>query len=221
MDTHDPRFQNRTDAGKQLAIRLSRYARDPSVLILGLPRGGVPVAYEVAQALGAPLDICLVRKLGVPSQPELAMGAIAVGQRELSPDIIRQFGIDAATLEAVTSRELQELQRRDRTYRGHRPPPPIRDRTVILIDDGIATGSTIRAAIAVIKPQHPARLIVAVPVAPLSTCQELRSQVDEVVCLMMPTIFHAIGLWYQDFTQTDDETVCRLLASAIHPFQNS
>lgn len=213
MHTHYARFQNRMEAGQQLATRLKTYANRSDVLVLGLPRGGVPVAYEVAHALNLPLDICLVRKLGVPAHKELAMGAIASdGVRVLNYDVISWLGITSKTIDAVAARELRELQRRDRAYRGDRPQPEIRDRTVILVDDGIATGSTMRAAIGVLKPQHPARLIVAVPVAPPETCAEFRAEVDEVVCLMMPENFYAIGLWYEDFSQTTDDEVRQLLA---------
>jgi putative phosphoribosyl transferase len=212
MHIHYARFQNRTEAGRQLAARLKSYA-SPDVLVLGLPRGGVPVAYEVAKSLNAPLDICLVRKLGVPGHKELAMGAIASGGvRVLNYDVVSWLGISSKTIDQVAARELKELQRRDRVYRGDRPQPNVRDRTVILVDDGIATGSTMRAAISVIKPQQPARLIVAVPVASPQTCNDLRTEVDEVVCLMMPEAFYAIGLWYEDFSQTTDEEVRSLLA---------
>jgi len=213
MHAHYARFQNRTEAGQQLATRLKPYANRPDVLVLGLPRGGVPVAYEVAKTLNAPLDLCLVRKLGVPGHKELAMGAIASGGvRVLNYDVISWLGISGTTIDAVAARELQELQRRDRVYRGDRPVPNIRDRIVILVDDGIATGSTMRAAISVLKPQQPASLIVAVPVAPPETCDVIRAEVDEVVCLMIPEMFYAIGLWYEDFSQTTDEEVRDLLA---------
>jgi putative phosphoribosyl transferase len=167
MHTHYARFRDRVQAGQLLAERLKPYANRADVLILGLPRGGVPVAYEVAKALHAPLDVCLVRKLGVPTHKELAMGAIASGGvRVLNYDVISWLGISSRTIDEVAAQEFKELQRRDRAYRGDRPQAEIRDRTVILVDDGIATGSTMRAAIAVLKPQHPARLIVAIPVAP-------------------------------------------------------
>lgn len=213
MHIHYARFQNRTEAGKQLAASLKPYADRPNVLVLGLPRGGVPVAYEVAQALHAPLDICLVRKLGVPAHKELAMGAIASGGvRVLNYDVISWLGIAGKTIDAVAARELKELQRRDRAYRGDRPQPDVRDQIVILVDDGIATGSTMRAAISVLKPQQPQRLIVAIPVAPPETCEALKGEVDEVVCLLAPEAFYAIGLWYEDFSQTTDDEVRDLLA---------
>jgi putative phosphoribosyl transferase len=207
------RFRDRTEAGKQLATRLKAYTNQTDVLVLGLPRGGVPVAYEVARALNLPLDICLVRKLGVPGHSELAMGAIAAGGvRILNYDIIRGLGISDKMLERVAARELRELQRRDRVYRGDRPQPEIRDRTVILVDDGLATGATIRAAIAVLRSQQPKKIIVAVPVAPISAYQELETEVDEVVCLATPEPFYAIGLWYDNFSQTTDDQVRNLLA---------
>ncbi len=208
------RFQNRADAGRQLAARLRRYANRSDVLVLGLPRGGVPVAYEVAQALNAPLDICLVRKLGVPGQPELALGAIASGGVQvLNRDVIDGLGIAKSAIDAVVAQESKELQRRDRAYRGDRPPPAIGDRMVILVDDGIATGASMRAAIAVIASQAPAKLIVATPVAPPSTCDDLSLDVDEMVVVAMPVRLNAIGSWYADFAQTTDADVRHLLAT--------
>lgn len=213
MHIHYAQFQDRTEAGQQLAAQLKPYANRSDVLVLGLPRGGVPVAYEVARALNAPLDICLVRKLGVPGHQELAMGAIASGGvRVLNYDVISGLGISSKTIDAVAAKELKELQRRDRVYRGDQVQPEIRDRTVILVDDGIATGSTIRAAISVLKPQQPAQLIVAIPVAPPATCDQLSQEVNEVICLFKPEALYAIGIWYEDFSQTTDETVRYLLA---------
>ncbi|MFQ4135514.1 phosphoribosyltransferase [Nodosilinea sp. PGN35] len=207
------RFHDRADAGRQLAVRLRHYANRPEVVVLGLPRGGVPVAYEVAQALNASLDICLVRKLGVPDQPELAFGAIASGGVQvLNRDVLDERAIAGSAIDAVVAQELRELQRRDRAYRGDRPPPAIAGRVVILVDDGMATGATMRAAISVIGPQAPARLIVATPVAPPSTCRDLSLAVDEVVCVTMPASLHAIGSWYADFSQTTDADVRHLLA---------
>lgn len=215
MHAHYARFQNRTEAGQQLAIRLKAYTDRPEVIVLGLPRGGVPVAYEVAKALHSPLDICLVRKLGVPGHKELAMGAIASGGvRILNYDVISWLGITGKTIDEVAARELKELQRRDRTYRGNRPQLDVRNRIVILVDDGIATGSTMQAAISLLKPQNPSYLVVAVPVAPPETCKALRTVVDDVVCLITPETFYAIGLWYEDFSQTTDEEVHELLATS-------
>ncbi|HIK43937.1 MAG TPA: phosphoribosyltransferase [Leptolyngbyaceae cyanobacterium M65_K2018_010] len=206
-------FNDRTEAGRLLATQLGDYAQRPNVLVLALPRGGVPVAFEVARALQVPLDICLVRKLGVPGHSELAMGAIASGGvRVLNYDVVSSLGISSRTIDEVAAKELRELQRRDRAYRGDRPPPVIQDQMVILIDDGIATGATMRAAIAVLKSQHPQQIIVAIPVAPAETCQVLRQEVDRVVCLATPAPFYAIGLWYDNFAQTTDEEVCGLLA---------
>lgn len=220
MHTYRSRFKDRTDAGKALAMRLEKYANRSDVIVLGLPRGGVPVAYEVAKVLHVPLDICLVRKLGVPAHKELAMGAIASGGvRILNYDVVSWLGISGQSIDEVAARELKELQRRDRAYRGDRPQPDLRDRTIILVDDGLATGSTMRAAIAVLKPQHPGRVIVAVPVAPLETVRELSTEVDEVECLMTPESFYAIGLWYENFAQTTDEEVRECLAMSAQPHE--
>ncbi len=210
------RFCDRTHAGKELAARLKAYANRSDVLVLGLPRGGVPVAYEVANALNLPLDICLVRKLGVPAHKELAMGAIASGGvRVLNYDVISWLAISDQALEHVAARELRELQRRDRVYRGDRPQPDIRDHIILLIDDGLATGATMQAAVEVLKQQQPKEIVVAVPVAPLSRCQALEADVDRVVCLATPEPFYAIGLWYENFAQTTDEQVRSLLAKQL------
>lgn len=207
------RFHNRTEAGQLLAKQLTAFANAQDVLVLGLPRGGVPVAYEVAKALNVPLDICLVRKLGVPGREELAMGAIAAGGiRVLNDDVVENLQIKPETIEAVTKQELQELQRRDRNYRGQQPPPDISDRTIILIDDGIATGSTMLAAITTLQTQQPKQIIVAIPVAEPQVCEQLQTLVDKVVCLAMPKPLYAIGLWYHNFSQTSDAQVRELLA---------
>ncbi|MEA5550383.1 phosphoribosyltransferase [Anabaena cylindrica UHCC 0172] len=207
------RFHSRTEAGQILAQHLTAYAHREDLLVLGLPRGGVPVAFEVAKTLNAPLDVCIVRKLGVPGHKELAMGAIAGGgMGVLNYDVINALGIDREVIEIVAAEELQELQRRDRTYRGDAPPLNVKNKTVILIDDGIATGSTMRAAITILKQQQPTKIVVAVPVAPTSTYQELQLEVDEIVCLQTPKQMSAIGFWYEDFSQTTDEEVRALLA---------
>ncbi len=207
------RFRNRTMAGKLLAAKLTEYANRPDVLVLGLPRGGVPVAFEVAEALDAPLDICLVRKLGLPGHKELAMGALAMGGvRVINENIVDSLRISQQIIEQVTAVEMRELERRNRTYRDNRPPPEVKNHTILLVDDGIATGATIRAAIATLKQQQPQELVVAVPVAAAATCQELQAEVDKVVCVMTPEDLYAIGIWYENFEQTTDAEVCQLLS---------
>ncbi|MFS0517238.1 phosphoribosyltransferase [Nostoc sp. UIC 10607] len=206
-------FLNRTEAGKLLAAQLTEYANRPDVLVLGLPRGGVPVAFEVAKALNAPLDVCLVRKLGVPGHKELAMGALAMGGvRVINENVVDWLRISKETIDEVAAIEMRELDRRDRTYRGNHPPPKLKNHTILLVDDGIATGATIRAAIATLKKQHPRELVVAVPVAAASTCEELQAEVDKVVCVIMPEDLYAIGIWYEDFEQISDAEVSELLA---------
>lgn len=213
MITKMAKFVDRNEAGQLLATKLKLYANRSDVIVLGLPRGGVPVAFEVAKALHLPLDICLVRKLGVPGHKELAMGAIASdGVRVLNYDIVRDLGISSRKIDEVAAKELRELQRRDRAYRGDRTSPNLKDRTVILVDDGIATGASIRAAIAVLRAEQPRSIIVAIPVVPSSTCEELKAEVDRVVCLMMPEPFDAIAFWYDYFPQTTDEEVRKLLS---------
>lgn len=208
-------FLNRREAGRRLAEALAPYAEREDLLVLALPRGGVPVAYEVARALGAELDLLLVRKLGTPGQPELAMGAIASGGIEiLNPSVIQALGIDRDTIDRVTEKEYAELLRRERAYRGDRPPPAIEGRCVILVDDGLATGSTMRAAITAVRQRNPACIVVAVPVAPPDTVSTLRDEVDDVVVLLTPAWFSAVGQWYADFSQTTDEEVRRLLQAA-------
>ena len=205
-------FRDRYDAGRQLAERLTEYAGRSDVLVLALPRGGVPVACEVAATLDAPLDVFLVRKLGVPGQEELAMGAIASGGvRVLNEHVVEMVGVSDQEIDEVAAREQQELERREREYRNGRPAPRIRGRTVILIDDGLATGSTMRAAVQAVRRQGASRVVVAVPVAAASTCDEFRAEVDDVVCAVTPEPFYAVGLWYEDFSQTTDEEVRRLL----------
>jgi putative phosphoribosyl transferase len=206
------RFRDRRDAGRYVAEQLAEYAYHPNVLVLALPRGGVPVGYEVARALDAPLDVFLVRKLGVPGHEELAMGAIASGGVQvLNDEVLRTTNVPDAVIERVARREAGELERREREYRGDRPAPDVRGKTVILVDDGLATGSTMRAAAAALRQQLPARLIVAVPVAAAETCDDLRAEVDSVVCAITPEPFYAVGLWYDEFEQTSDEEVRELL----------
>ncbi|AGA28082.1 phosphoribosyltransferase [Singulisphaera acidiphila] len=208
-------FQDRYDAGRQLAGELVHYAGRPDVLVLALPRGGVPVAYEVARVLGVPLDLFLVRKLGVPGQKELAMGAIATGGvRLLNEEIVRRFGIPPEVIDRVTATERQELERREQVYRGDRPKPEVRGKTAILIDDGLATGASMRAAVAALRQMQPARTVIAVPIAAPSTCKEFQDEVDEVICARTPEPFYAVGLWYEDFSQTSDEEVRDLLTRA-------
>jgi predicted phosphoribosyltransferase len=208
-------FRDRREAGRVLAGMLGKYANRPDVVVLALPRGGVPVAYEVARQLGAPLDIFLVRKLGVPGYEELAMGAIASGGvRVLNDQLMEMLRIPDDIIDEVAAWEQRELMRRERLYRGDRPPPDVRGRTVILVDDGLATGSTMQAAIKALRQQQPARIVVAVPTSSPDVCEQLRSQADEVVCAITPEPFHAVGLWYEDFAQTTDEEVRDLLAGA-------
>lgn len=216
------RFRDRTEAGRLLAERLTAYANRPDVLVLALPRGGVPVAYEVARALGAPLDVFLVRKLGVPGYEELAMGAVATGGvRVLNDQIVAGLRIPDHVIEAVAASEQQELARRERLYRDDRPPPDVRHRTVILVDDGLATGATMQAAIKALRALQPVRIVVAVPTGSPETCEQLKAQADDVICAITPEPFHAVGLWYEDFTQTTDEEVRDLLARAARGSQGA
>jgi putative phosphoribosyl transferase len=208
-------FANRTEAGQQLALRLRQYANRDDVIVLGAPRGGVPVAFEVATDLKAPLDVFVLRKLGVPGREELAFGAIASGGVQiLDRDIVESLGISGLEIERVTRAEEQELERRERAYRGGRPPLAVGGLTVILVDDGIATGSSMRAAIRALRQMKPARIVVAVPVAPPSTCNRLQFEVDELVCLEMPEPFYGVGRFYDDFSQVSDEEVTKLLDRA-------
>lgn len=206
------RFLNRQDAGRQLAAKLAGYASDPNVLVLGLPRGGVPVAYEVARALQAPLDVFVVRKLGVPGHRELAMGAIASGGvRILNREIVDALRIPEAAVDAAAWHELQEIERQEMFLRGNAAVPQFSRRTLIIVDDGLATGSTMRAAIQALRQSHPARIVVAVPVAAAETVRRLRSEADSVICLSAPLDFRAVSMWYDDFSQTSDEEVRTLL----------
>jgi predicted phosphoribosyltransferase len=207
-------FPDRRAAGRALARGLGAYADRTDVIILALPRGGVPVGYELARALSAPLDVFLVRKLGVPGHEELGFGALASGGvRTLNDEVVRGLDIDEATIERVTAKEARELERRDRAYRGDRARPQVAGRVVILVDDGLATGSSMRVAIEAIRGQQPDRIVVAVPVAPPEACREIRDQVDEIVCLMTPEPLTAIGLWYEDFTPTSDDEVREILTA--------
>ena len=209
------RFKNRTEAGLFLAGLLSAYANRPDTLVLGLPRGGVPVAYEVATVLNAPMDVFVVRKLGVPGHEELAMGAIATGgARTLNHDVVDYLRIPDEVIDEVTEHEEQELERRERLYRDNRPARSPRDRMTILVDDGLATGSSMRAAALAVRQQQPSSIIIAVPVAASQTCDDLRGEADEVICGFTPDPFYAVGLWYEDFSQTTDEEVRELLARA-------
>lgn len=209
------RFANRSDAGRRLAQRLSKHARRPDAIVIGLPRGGVPVAYEVARALKLPLDVLVVRKLGAPGCRELAMGAIASGGMcVLNPGVIVELGITHAEIEAVAAAEREELIRRERLFRQGRPAPLLHDRVVILVDDGIATGSTVRAAIAAARAVRPKRIIVAVPIISDATAEELKRDVDEVVSVLTSDLLTSIGEWYEDFSQVTEGEVCALLEQA-------
>jgi predicted phosphoribosyltransferase len=208
-------YRDRIDAGRRLAEKLRGYAGRPKLIVLALPRGGVPVAFEVAKALDAPLDIFLVRKLGVPGHEELAMGAIASGGvRVLDTDLVERFGIPRDRIDAVTREEERELRRRERSYRGDRAPLDLRGRAVLLVDDGLATGSSMRAAIAAVRRLGPKEIVVAVPVAPAATCRDLAGLADDVVCVASPDPFLAVGRFYENFEQTTDEEVRDLLESA-------
>lgn len=212
----DAPFRNRAEAGCRLAQRLKQYAHHPQVIVLGLPRGGIPVAYEVATALRVPLDAYLVRKLGVPDHSELAMGAIASGGlRHLNTSILQECNIDPETLERVTQQEWKELQRRDLKYREGRLPLSFEGQIIILVDDGIATGATMLAALESLRQYRPKKIVVAVPVSPVETIETLNRLADEVVCLITPTPFNAVGEWYADFSQTSDDEVCHLLSQGL------
>lgn len=209
------RFANRAEAGRVLASMLTAYAGLAGTIVLALPRGGVPVGYEVATGLRLPLDIMLVRKLGVPGHEELAMGAIASGgARVLNEDVVGPLGIDAVTIDRVVEMEERELERREAVYRGGRPSPNVRDRTVILVDDGLATGSTMLVATRALRSRHPARIVVAVPTAAPMVCADIGQEADEIVCAMTPEPFYAVGLWYDDFSETTDDEVRELLRRA-------
>lgn len=209
------RFHDRFDAGRRLADALSHYAERRDAIVLALPRGGVPVAYEVARALRLPLDVFLVRKLGLPSHEELAMGAIATGGvRLLNREVVEAFGVTEEDIARVAAQEQVELERRERRYRGDRPAPDVAGRTVLLVDDGLATGASMRAAVMALRAEGPASVVAAVPVSAPEACDALRDIADDVVCAITPEPFHAVGLWYEDFTQTTDEDVHELLERA-------
>jgi len=211
----DMLFEDRTDAGRRLAQALGAYAGRSDLIVLALPRGGVPVAYEVARALKAPLDLLIVRKLGTPGNPELAMGAIASGGASvLNRDVVSMYRISGETIEQAAATERRELERRERLYRGDRPYPKLENRCIIVVDDGIATGATMRAGLAALRQQNPACIVVAVPLAPLDTVERLRAEVDEVICLTTPEPFFAVGQGYRDFSQTTDDEVREILAQS-------
>jgi predicted phosphoribosyltransferase len=213
-----PLFKDRADAGRRLAAKLASYAGRPDLMVLALPRGGVPVGYEVARALGAPLDVLVVRKLGVPGQTELAMGAIATGGvRVLNQSVLDSLGIPPTVVEVIAAREGQELERRERLYRGNRPPIDVRGRVAFLVDDGLATGATMHAAAAALRQLGPARIVVAAPAAARETCEMLRPHVDDVICAETPVPFLAVGEWYEDFGQVTDDEVQTLLHRAPAP----
>jgi len=208
-------FRDRHEAGRLLAGRLAIYADRPDVVILALPRGGVPVAFEIATALHVPLDVMVVRKLGVPGYEELAMGAIASGGVQVvNEEVMRNLGLSSAVLKSVAAMEHQELARRERLYRGERGSANVEGTTVILVDDGLATGSTMRAAVSALRQRRPARIVIAVPTAAPETCEELKAEVDEMICATTPTPFYGVGQWYDDFSQTTDEEVRDLLQQA-------
>jgi len=208
-------FRNRAHAGRLLAQKLRRYANRDDVIVLALPRGGVPVAFEVADELLAPMDVFLVRKLGVPGHEELAMGAVATnGIRVINDDVVSSLRLDDRAIDSVTAKELAELKRREQAYRGNLPEPDVRGRTVILVDDGLATGSSMRAAVRALAAMQPAKIVVAVPLASPDACEMLAREADEVLCAVTPEPFYAVGFWYDDFSQTSDDDVRALLAKA-------
>jgi len=205
-------FKTRKEAGQRLTSDLKEYANRPDVIVLGLPRGGVPVAYEVARGLNAPLDVWLVRKLGAPGHEELAMGAIASGStRILNKDVVRSLGVSEQAIDKVAAKEQQELERREKAYRGDQPPLELRDRTVLLVDDGVATGASMHAAAVALRQHDPKQIVAAVPVAAPETCKEFQVEVDKIICSETPQPFYAVGLWYDKFDQTTDQEVRDLM----------
>jgi putative phosphoribosyl transferase len=218
----DRAFPNRAEAGRLLAEKLKKYAGRDDVIVLGLPRGGVPVAYEVARALNVPLDVFIVRKLGVPGFEELAAGAIASGGvRVLNKDVLRALPNADEIIEDVTAKEMAEVERREQSYRDGRPAPELRDRVAILVDDGLATGATMRAAVKALRQRGAAKIVVAVPVGPPDTCREFEDEADEIICASAPEFFQAVGQYYEDFSQTSDEEVRELLARAAQETNDS
>lgn len=216
------KYQDRVEAGIILADQLRAYKDKPDVLVLALPRGGVPVAFQIAKTLHAPLDVFIVRKLGVPGHPELAMGAMAMNNTFVFNDtIIHDLHIPKSAIDAVIAEETQELKRREKVYRGNHPYPSLKDKTIILVDDGIATGATMRAAIKALNQLNPAAIIVAVPVADKSMCEQIELQVDRLICPMQPMQFYAVGAWYVDFAQTEDQEVFSLLEEARQYVQHT
>lgn len=212
-------FADRIEAGRSLAWRLEKFANRPDVVVLGVPRGGVPVAFEVARALHVPLDVLVIRKLGVPGHEELGFGAVSLGgTRVLDRDMLRNLGISPAEVESITARERTELLRREESYRGSRPPLPIQGKTAILVDDGIATGASLLAGIRAVRALEPAKIVVAVPVAPPESCERLADEVDEIVCVATPEPFGAVGQFYDDFRQITDQEVTDLLAKSQNEF---
>src|SRR5438270_8565622 len=212
----DDRFVDRKEAGRELGNALAaRFGNRDDIIVLALPRGGVPIGYEVASVLRAPLDIFIVRKLGFPGHEEFAMGAIASGGvRVLNEDVFREYPVPMHLVDAAVQRELKELERREKSYRGSRAPHDLRNKTVVVVDDGLATGSTMRAAVRALRQMNPRAIVVAVPVAARETCNELRAEVDDIICLRTPEPFQAVGLWYENFDQTSDEDVHKLLDRA-------
>jgi predicted phosphoribosyltransferase len=211
------RFKNRSHAGQLLARALMQFAHRQDVVVLALPRGGVPVGFEIAEALDVPLDIMVVRKLGVPWFEELAMGAVARGGMVVSQEIVQKFRITEQVLEQTAERERKEVERREQLYRAGRIPLDLRDHTVILVDDGLATGASMKAALDATRRAHPAQIVIAVPVGAADTCRNFAALADDVICLLTPESFRAVGMWYEDFTQTDDQEVMQLLAQSRHP----
>ena len=212
------RFKNRKEAGQKLAAKLQMYAHRPDVIVLGLPRGGIPVAFEVARKLGLPLDVFVVRKLGAPGREELAMGAIASGGiRVFNDDVVRMLNISGNAIESAAEREGEELERREKAYRDNLPPINVKDKSIIIVDDGLATGATMRAAVLALRKQGPLAIIVAVPAGSPDACEKVGEEADGIICAIAPEPFFAVGAWYDDFSQTTDEEIRQLLKMAHEP----